>query len=132
MPTAKKKPVASPTPPGDIQAEIAYQLLAACRKHLKGNNLRKNFHKLWYDTEKVRPGRPEVAGNLERVLWEGVQVGRRSLHVQVFVDAVFLNFREDGKGFDLQKETFERDIAEFIASHFQCYFPTYWMTGGDK
>jgi len=131
MPTVLKS---GPDANLDIQATIAEQLFLACRSHLKGNDIPKNVAKRWFDHQTWRPGRQHELKTRERCITRTVIAGRRELSVQVFQDAVFLDYRAGQKsvnqGFDLTHESFERDIAEFLGKHFDCYFPTYWMTRG--
>jgi hypothetical protein len=136
---AAKKPAAPPVPDGDIQAQVAFQLISACKKHLKGNDIPRIVPKAWVDSSLPNPDfgvvLPSVSG--ERELWLDVRVGqRRRLYVTVRPAVIQLRYGDRlpqlNVNFDLNDPNFERDIAEFIGKHFKCYFPTYWMTGGEK
>lgn len=133
MPTATKKKTEKKqaTPAelnGDDTAVLAYQLISMCRKYLKPNEIPKDFWKFWRDAQFGDP----FSGKLsERGIAGAISRNRRCLYFWVFAQSLRLQVtRKEAQEFDLLQESAERDIAEYIGKHFECYFPTYWMTEG--
>lgn len=131
MPTAKKKPNKQQSIPaelnGDDTAVLAYQLVSMCRKYLKPNSVPEDFWRFWRDAQFGDP----FVGASERGIAGGISRNRRCLYFWVFAQRLRLEVsRREPQEFDLLQESAERDIAEYIGKHFDCYFPTYWMTEG--
>jgi hypothetical protein len=114
------------TKPLTRDQRLAYQLVAAVKKFIDPG--------LGFSNIRMAPEGTAVGqfSNGFQVPAHDDPAEPRSLRVKVYGNTVRLDFRR-GKwvrsaAFDAADAEFEREVAEFIGKHWDCYFSTHWMS----
>jgi hypothetical protein len=114
------------TKPLTRDQRLAYQLAAVMKKFI---DPALGFLDIWMVPEGKRVGQ---FSQCFRVPARDDPAESRSLRVKVYGNEMRLDFRRGKRGrsatFDAADPEFEREVAEFIGKHWDCYFPTHWMS----